>query len=62
MAIAQTALSYLPVLPFALIFTDIFRILQPGLSLKSCTTLFAFNTYVGGIILFFAECYNALFL
>ncbi|KAG2035821.1 hypothetical protein BDR03DRAFT_511077 [Suillus americanus] len=32
-----------------------FRILQLGLSLKSCTTLFAFNTYIGGIILFCAE-------
>ncbi|KAG1743068.1 hypothetical protein EDB19DRAFT_583615 [Suillus lakei] len=42
-------------LPFALIFTDIFRILQLGLSLKSCITLFAFNAYVGGIVLFSAE-------
>ncbi|KAG1821106.1 uncharacterized protein BJ212DRAFT_979711 [Suillus subaureus] len=47
-------------LPFALVVTDMFRILQPGLSLKldksqSCTTLFAFNTYVGGIVLFCAE-------
>ncbi|KAG1750206.1 hypothetical protein EDB19DRAFT_96789 [Suillus lakei] len=40
-------------LPFALI--DIFRILQPGLSLKPCTTLLVFNTYVGGIVLFSAE-------
>ncbi|KAG1887381.1 hypothetical protein F4604DRAFT_1900253 [Suillus subluteus] len=42
-------------LPFALIVTDMFRILQLGLSLKSCTSFFAFNTYVGGIILLCAE-------
>ncbi|KAG1750065.1 hypothetical protein EDB19DRAFT_82502 [Suillus lakei] len=42
-------------LPFALIFSNIFRILQLELSLKSCTALFAFNTYVGGIIVFSAE-------
>ncbi|KAG2035817.1 hypothetical protein BDR03DRAFT_1092962 [Suillus americanus] len=46
-------------LPFALVIADMFRILQPGLSLKSCTTLFAFNTYVGGTIL---SCGESLFL
>ncbi|KAG1722256.1 hypothetical protein EDB19DRAFT_2029382 [Suillus lakei] len=42
-------------LPFALIFSNIFRILQLELSLKSCTALFAFNIYAGGIVLFSAE-------
>ncbi|KAG1821084.1 uncharacterized protein BJ212DRAFT_1478179 [Suillus subaureus] len=42
-------------LPFALVVTDMFRILQLGLSLKSCTTLFALNSYIRGIVLFCAE-------
>ncbi|KAG2348016.1 hypothetical protein BDR05DRAFT_601474 [Suillus weaverae] len=42
-------------LPFALIVIDMFRISQLGLFLKSCTTLFAFSTYAGGIVLFCAE-------
>ncbi|KAG1843790.1 hypothetical protein DFJ58DRAFT_34728 [Suillus subalutaceus] len=42
-------------LPFALVVTGMFRIFQPGLSLKSCTTLFAFNSYVRGIVLVCAE-------
>ncbi|KAG1834644.1 hypothetical protein DFJ58DRAFT_917973 [Suillus subalutaceus] len=42
-------------LQFALVITDMFRLLQPGLSIKSCTTLLAFSVYVGGIILFCAE-------
>ncbi|KAG2126737.1 hypothetical protein BD769DRAFT_1776075 [Suillus cothurnatus] len=46
-------------LPFALVVANMFRILQLGLSLKSCTFLFSFNTYVGGIVL---TCAEALFM
>ncbi|KAG1843787.1 hypothetical protein DFJ58DRAFT_34688 [Suillus subalutaceus] len=62
-------------LPFALIIAHMIRISEPGLSLKvyrypcmfllklnefqSCTTLFAFSVYVGGIVMVCAE---ALFM
>lgn len=42
-------------LPFASIITDMLRISRLGFSPKSCTTLFTFNSYVGGIVLFCAE-------
>jgi hypothetical protein len=42
-------------LPFALVVANMIRNFQLGLSLKSCTFLFSFNTYVGGIVLFGAE-------
>lgn len=42
-------------LPFASIIVDMLRISRLGFSLKSCTTLFTFNSYVGGIVLFCAE-------
>lgn len=42
-------------LPFASIIIDMLRISRLGFSLKSCTTLFTFNSYVGGIVLFCAE-------
>ncbi|KAG1843786.1 hypothetical protein DFJ58DRAFT_34668 [Suillus subalutaceus] len=42
-------------LPFALVVTDMLQISQFGLSLKSCTTLFEFSVYVGGIVLVCAE-------
>ncbi|KAG0702955.1 hypothetical protein DFH29DRAFT_468844 [Suillus ampliporus] len=42
-------------LPFALVIIDIYRIVQPGLSVKSCTTCSALNTYIGGIVLCCAE-------
>ncbi|KAJ8591386.1 hypothetical protein M405DRAFT_860577 [Rhizopogon salebrosus TDB-379] len=42
-------------LPFSVVFIDIFRIVQPGLSLKSCMTCHSLNGYVGGIALLCAE-------
>ncbi|KAG2122788.1 hypothetical protein DEU56DRAFT_69884 [Suillus clintonianus] len=42
-------------LPFAIIVADMLRIIQPGLSVKSCTTFSKFDTYVGGIVLCCAE-------
>lgn len=42
-------------LPFASIIIDMLRISRLGFSIKSCTTLFTFNSYVGGIVLFCAE-------
>ncbi|KAJ8580018.1 hypothetical protein M405DRAFT_938926 [Rhizopogon salebrosus TDB-379] len=42
-------------LPFAIIVTDLSPILQHGLSVKSCTTYFAINSYIGGIVLYCAE-------
>ncbi|KAG2122789.1 hypothetical protein DEU56DRAFT_831354 [Suillus clintonianus] len=41
--------------PFAIIVIDILRIIQPGLSIKSCTTFSDFSTYAGGIVLCCAE-------
>jgi len=42
-----------------MIVIDLSRILQRGLSVKSCTTYFALNSYIGGIVLCCAE---ALFM
>ncbi|KAJ8591585.1 hypothetical protein M405DRAFT_932050 [Rhizopogon salebrosus TDB-379] len=42
-------------LPFAMVFLDIFRIVQPQLSVGSCTTCFAVIGFVGGIELCCAE-------
>ncbi|KAG0703617.1 hypothetical protein DFH29DRAFT_429385 [Suillus ampliporus] len=42
-------------LPFAMVIIDVFRIVQPGLSVKTCMTCFALNGYVGVIVLCCAE-------
>ncbi|KAJ8584527.1 hypothetical protein M405DRAFT_936567 [Rhizopogon salebrosus TDB-379] len=42
-------------LPFAMIVIDLSRILQHGLSIKSYTTYFTLNSYIGGIVLYCAE-------
>ncbi|OAX32067.1 hypothetical protein K503DRAFT_860492 [Rhizopogon vinicolor AM-OR11-026] len=42
-------------LTFTVIVVDVFRILKPDLSVKTCSTFFALNAYVGGIVLYCAE-------
>ncbi|KAG0703663.1 hypothetical protein DFH29DRAFT_874318 [Suillus ampliporus] len=38
-------------LPFAMVVIDVFRIVQPGLSVKTCINCFVLNGYVGVIVL-----------
>jgi len=46
-------------LTFAVIIVDGFRILKPNLSVKTCSTFFTLNAYVGGIVL---SCAESLFM